>query len=114
MNFVDVSAGRRSIIWKYVWQDELTEKQIQNLQTELIAKVYTNRLTYVDQETAATLLEEDLGEDFVDFLGYNPLSASIDLYLKAAFADEDQIQEENYKNEESEIDQLFAKINKDE
>tara|TARA_B100001109_G_scaffold255879_1_gene261991 strand:- start:47 stop:919 length:873 start_codon:yes stop_codon:yes gene_type:complete len=74
-------------------QDELTEKQIQNLQTELIAKVYTNRLTYVDQETAATLLEEDLGEDFVDFLGYNPLSASIDLYLKAAFADEDQIQE---------------------
>ena len=74
-------------------QDELTEKQIQNLQTELIAKVYTNRLTYIDQETAATLLEEDLGEDFVDFLGYNPLSASIDLYLKAAFADEDQIQE---------------------
>ena len=37
------------------------------------------------------MLEEDLGEDFVDFLGYNPLSASIDLYLKAAFADEDQI-----------------------
>lgn len=74
-------------------QDELSEKQIQNLQTELIAKVYTNRITYVDQETAATLLEEDLGEDFVDFLGYNPLSASIDLYLKAAFADEDQIQE---------------------
>jgi cell division transport system permease protein len=74
-------------------QDDLNKTALQKLQKDLGAKVYTNRLEYIDKEQAANMLKEDLGENFVDFLGYNPLSGSIDLYLKAQFADAEQIKE---------------------
>ena len=37
------------------------------------------------------ILESDLGEDFISFLGFNPLSASIDVYMNAEYADENRI-----------------------
>jgi len=37
----------------------------------------------VSKELAARNLTKDLGEDFVEFLGYNPLLSSIDVYMKA-------------------------------
>src|SRR5690606_10346965 len=37
-------------------------------------------------------LQQDLGEDFVEFLGYNPLLSSIDVYLKADYANKDSIE----------------------
>ena len=43
------------------------------------------------KEEAATVVEEDLGEDFISFLGYNPLLASIDVYLEADYANLDSI-----------------------
>lgn len=72
-------------------RDELTNGEIEKLQAILTEKQFTNRLEYVDKETAAQLLKEDLGEDFVDFLGYNPLSGSIDLYINSEFAEEGSI-----------------------
>jgi len=39
----------------------------------------------VTKEDAATALQADLGEDFVEFLGYNPLSNTVDLHLNGAF-----------------------------
>ncbi len=41
----------------------------------------------VSREEAAEILKKDLGEDFISFLGYNPLFQSIDVRLKAEFAD---------------------------
>lgn len=67
--------------------DNLSEKELQNLQKTLEEKDYTSRIDYTDKESAAELMKQDLGEDFVEFLGYNPLQASIDLYLKAEFAE---------------------------
>lgn len=67
--------------------DNLSEKELQNLQKTLEEKEYTSRIDYTDKESAAELMKQDLGEDFVEFLGYNPLQASIDLYLKAEFAE---------------------------
>jgi len=46
---------------------------------------------FIDKEEAAKKLTEELGEDFVKFLGYNPLLPSIDVRLKADFADDDHI-----------------------
>src|SRR5690606_14395642 len=47
---------------------------------------------YISKELAARNLQQDLGEDFVEFLGYNPLSASIDVHLKAEYANQDSVQ----------------------
>jgi cell division transport system permease protein len=40
---------------------------------------------------AAKNLTTDLGEDFVNFLGYNPLLSTIDVYLKADYANNKSI-----------------------
>lgn len=74
-------------------QEDLSERQLQALQTDLMAKTYTKRIEYTNKEQAAELLKKDLGEDFVDFLGYNPLSASLDLYLKADYAEQNIIED---------------------
>jgi cell division transport system permease protein len=56
---------------------------------ERIAKAnYVKEARIISKEQAAEVLKKDLGEDFVSFLGYNPLFASIDVRLRADFADE--------------------------
>jgi cell division transport system permease protein len=56
---------------------------------ERIAKAnYVKEARIISKEQAAEALKKDLGEDFVSFLGYNPLFASIDVRLRADFADE--------------------------
>ena len=44
---------------------------------------YAKSAQLVTKEAAAESLEAALGEDFVDFLGYNPLSNTIDINLQA-------------------------------
>lgn len=51
----------------------------------LLAEPYTKRLNYISKKVAARNLQKDLGEDFITFLGHNPLQNSIDLYLKADY-----------------------------
>ena len=45
----------------------------------------------ITSEDAEKKLRDDLGEDFVDFLGYNPLPATIVLYLHATYTVRDSI-----------------------
>lgn len=82
---------KQNIGFSLYLHDDLSERQLQSLQTVLVAKPFANRIEYVGKEQAAEMLKKDLGEDFVEFLGYNPLSASIDLYLKADYAEEEKI-----------------------
>jgi cell division transport system permease protein len=52
---------------------------------------YVKKAEFVSREQAARELSSELGEDFVQFLGYNPLPASIDLQLRAEYANSDSI-----------------------
>ncbi|MGZ3823139.1 MAG: cell division protein FtsX, partial [Mucilaginibacter sp.] len=56
------------------------------LQKQIDANPMVKQTQYVSKELAARNLQKDLGEDFVKFLGYNPLSQSLDVYLKAEYA----------------------------
>ncbi|KAA3650277.1 MAG: cell division protein FtsX [Bacteroidetes bacterium] len=78
---------KQNIGFSIYLQDEISPAELKSLQEKLLAKPYTNRIEYIDKEAAATMLKEDLGEDFVEFLGYNPLAGSIDVYLNADFAE---------------------------
>jgi len=69
-------------------KDDLSETDISRLQQLLEAKEYTNRIEYINKEQAAEIMKKELGEDFVEFLGFNPLSGSIDVYLNSEFAEE--------------------------
>lgn len=65
--------------------DDVNESQISTFQNSLKDKNYTRSLIYVSKEEAAEIVKKENGEDFMEFLGYNPLKNSIELYLKAEF-----------------------------
>jgi len=74
-------------------QDDVDKQTVKNLQTVLKSEDYTKSITYVSKEEAAELAKKENGEDFMDFLGYNPLKNSIDLYLKADFVSTEKMSE---------------------
>ncbi|MFW5655997.1 MAG: cell division protein FtsX [Bacteroidota bacterium] len=91
---------RENIGLSVILKDNVREVDVIRLQKILDAKPYVKSTEYVTKEQAAKELQEELGEDFVDFLGYNPLLASIDVRLVAPYANNDSIQaiEEDFNN----------------
>lgn len=69
------------------------EKDINSLKTMLEKSEKVKTVKFITKEEAAESLKEELGEDFVEFLGYNPLLASFDVNLKAEFADVESVNE---------------------
>lgn len=69
--------------------DDAREVDIFSLQKTLDAKKYVKETRYIAREKAAEDFQKELGEDFVDFLGYNPLPSSIDVKLHAPYANPD-------------------------
>ena len=72
-------------------KDGLTKENIDNLRSSLIAEKFTKKAVYISKQEAAKAHRKDLGEDFIKFLGENPLKNSIDIYLKAAFVRPDKM-----------------------
>lgn len=71
--------------------DEASSSQIDRTQEAVGAMEAVYQSRFISREEAAEDLMQELGEDFVDFLGYNPLSACIVVYLKAAYANPDSL-----------------------
>jgi cell division transport system permease protein len=72
-------------------KDNAKQVEIDQLQKSLVMAEYTKSAVYVSKEVAAEQHSEEIGENFIDFLGYNPLKNSIDVQLKAAFVSTNQI-----------------------
>lgn len=66
-------------------KDSAKEVEITQLNKSLALAEYTKSTTYVSKEEAAEAHSKEIGEDFMDFLGYNPLQNSIDVYVKADY-----------------------------
>jgi cell division transport system permease protein len=67
------------------------ESDIRALQQSLDATTYVKSSIYTSAKEAAAHFQKELGEDFVNSIGYNPLPSSIDLFLKAPYANNDSI-----------------------
>ncbi len=65
--------------------DSAKEADITQLQQSLAMAPYVKSATFVSKEEAAEIHTQNMGEDFMEYLGYNPLQNSIDVYLKADF-----------------------------
>ncbi len=74
-----------------VLKDDAKEVDIIRLQKNLDAKAYVKSTDYITKEEAARETSEELGEDFIEFLGYNPLPASIVVKFYAGYANTDSI-----------------------
>jgi len=82
---------KESLNISIILKENTREVEIRRLQKNLDASDWVKSTEYVSKEKAAEDLQEELGEDFISFLGYNPLLASIDVYLYAYYANPDSI-----------------------
>jgi len=82
---------RESLSFSVMLDDEAKEADIRMLQKDLDAKKYVKSTEYVSKEEAAAKMQEELGEDFINFLGDNPLPPTIDVYLFADFTSPDSV-----------------------
>ncbi len=82
---------KENIGFSIILKDNIKEADKIWFQKELDATEYIKSTKYITKEQAAKELMDELGEDFIGFLGYNPLLASIDARLYADYANPDSI-----------------------
>jgi len=86
-----------------ILHENVKEADILRLQKSFETKPYVRTTRYISKDQAAKELQEELGEDFVEFIGYNPLPVSIEVKLAAEYANNDSIRsiERSIKDSES-------------
>jgi len=82
---------RESLSFSVILNDASKEADIRMLQKDLDAKPYVKSTSYVSKDEAASKMKEELGEDFVSFLGDNPLPPSIDVFLVSSYTLPDSV-----------------------
>ncbi len=82
---------RESLSFSVMLDEDAREADIRMLQKDLDAKPFVKSTEYVSKDEAAIKMKEDLGEDFISFLGDNPLPPSIDVYLYASYTNPDSV-----------------------
>ena len=114
---------KENIGFTIMLKDGVNEIEIMNFQKILDAADFAKNSTFVSKEQATKDLQDDLGEDFVSFLGYSPLLSSIDVKLNANYANTDSLvfikaELSNYQlvhtifYQENLIDKLNSNINR--
>ncbi len=101
---------KEKVVMTLFLKDDVTKVQINKFRKSLKKESYTNKVIYITKSEAAKTYKEDLGEDFLKFLGDNPLKNGIDIYLKADFVTPekmDQIKKSFDKNK------FIAEVNYD-
>lgn len=82
---------KENLVVNIIVNDNTSEGDVLALQKDLEKNPFVLQTEYISKEVAAKNLTEDLGEDFVEYLGHNPLLPSIDIYLKEQYANTDSI-----------------------
>lgn len=72
-------------------KDSAKPVEVEQLQKGLTLAEYTKSAQYISKAEAAVQYSETIGENFVEFLGYNPLKNSIDVHFRADFVSPRQI-----------------------
>jgi len=82
---------KENMVLNIIVNDGAKEEDIFALQKQINANPAVLQTKYIGKEAAARNLTKDLGEDFVEFLGYNPLLSSVDVYMKADYANNESM-----------------------
>ena len=73
-------------------KEKIKEIELLEFNKILDAEEFTKQTRFISKEEATNELELELGEDFVSFLGFNPIMASIDVKLNSQYANNDSLQ----------------------
>ena len=68
-------------------KEDATEHQIAALRRDIAAAPFTARMKYVSKEDALEVWREETGEDLMAVLGFNPLTAEIEVHVRSDYSD---------------------------
>src|SRR5210317_816214 len=74
-------------------KDSAKEVEITQLKQSLALAEYTKSAVFISKEQAAEEHSATIGENFMEFLGYNPLQNSIDVYMLADYVSPTKLEE---------------------
>jgi cell division transport system permease protein len=75
------------------FREDATEADIANVRRQIGLSEYTKNAIFVSKEEAAKQFTEETGQDFVSFLGFNPLLPSVELFVKSKYANAETIKQ---------------------
>lgn len=84
---------KEQVVMTIYINDTAKEVEVNQLKKSLAMADYSKEAVYVSKEDAAELMKTENGEDFMNFLGFNPLKNSIDVFLKADFVTSEKLTE---------------------
>ena len=82
---------KENIGFSVMLEESTSELDCLRFLKEIDANNFSKSVTLISKEQATKELRDELGEDFVDFLGYSPLLSSIDVKLNANYANSDSL-----------------------
>ena len=82
---------RENIAMTVFFKNEANDSILKNFGTELKANRFVKSYNFVAKDVAAKQHTDIIGEDFMTFLGENPLQNSYDIHLKADYVVKDSI-----------------------
>ena len=94
---------KENIGFSIMIKEDIKEIELIEFNKILDAEDFTKSTRFISKEHATNELEKDLGEDFVSFLGYNPVMASIDVKLNSSYANNDSLQNISSRLEKNDI-----------
>lgn len=74
-------------------KDSAKEVEVRNFQKDLALSKEVKDIEFISKEEAAEEFQKTLGEDFVDFLGFNPLQDAIAISLNSEYVQPEVIEE---------------------
>lgn len=74
-------------------KEGVKDVEIKQLQQSLKLSDYVKSSRFISKEEAATIAQEENGEEFMDFIGYNPFQNSIDVFLNSEFVTLNSLEE---------------------
>lgn len=69
----------------------VTDSQVDALKRELTHAAYAASVKYVSKDEALMLWKEDTGEDLMEVIGFNPLTAEFEVHVKSEYASVDSL-----------------------
>ncbi|MDG2108441.1 MAG: permease-like cell division protein FtsX [Flavobacteriaceae bacterium] len=76
---------KEQIVMTVFLKETAKDIEITQLQKKIQFQPATKEVNFISKEDAAAQYARDIGEDFLEFLGYNPLLNSIDIYFNATY-----------------------------
>mgnify|MGYP003684693075 FL=1 len=82
---------KENIGFSIMLKENTNQFEIKKFNKSIDAMPFTKSTSFISKDAATSELESDLGEEFVDFLGFNPILASIDVKLNPDYSNNDSL-----------------------